>query len=126
MRAAIYARYSTDQQRDASIEDQVRLCRERIEREGWGLVQTYADRKLTGSTMLRPGVQALPLGLEPAALAAEVVGGLEEGDAVTGVAEQHGRGQPPDPPADDDDAAHGYSPKNSATVSCTPATAPAT
>ena len=72
------------------------------------------------------GVQALPLGLEPAALAAEVVGGLEEGDAVTGVAEQHGRGQPPDPPADDDDAAHGYSPKNSATVSCTPATAPAT
>ena len=74
----------------------------------------------------RSGVQALPLGLEPAALAAEVVGGLEEGDAVTGVAEQHGRGQPPDPPADDDDAAHGYSPKNSATVSCTPATAPAT
>ena len=35
----------------------------------------------------RSGVQALPLGLEPAALAAEVVGGLEEGDAVTGVAE---------------------------------------
>ena len=44
MRAAIYARYSSDNQRDASIEDQVRLCRERIDREGWSLVQTYADR----------------------------------------------------------------------------------
>src|SRR5690242_17318032 len=59
MRAAIYARYSTDQQRDASIEDQVRLCREKIGREGWSLVQTYADRKLTGGTLLRPGIQAL-------------------------------------------------------------------
>jgi hypothetical protein len=27
MRCAIYARYSSDQQRDASIEDQVRVCR---------------------------------------------------------------------------------------------------
>ena len=34
-RAAIYARYSSDLQRAASIDDQVRLCRERIEREGW-------------------------------------------------------------------------------------------
>jgi site-specific DNA recombinase len=40
MRAAIYARYSSDNQRDASIEDQVRLCRERIERESWSPVQT--------------------------------------------------------------------------------------
>jgi len=59
MKAAIYARYSSDQQRDASIEDQVRLCRERLDREGWTLVQTYADRALSGSTMLRPGLQAL-------------------------------------------------------------------
>ena len=29
MRAVIYARYSTDLQSAASIEDQVRLCRER-------------------------------------------------------------------------------------------------
>jgi len=59
LRCAIYARYSTDQQRDASIEDQVRLCRERIDREGWSPVQTYADRKLTGGSMVRPGIQAL-------------------------------------------------------------------
>ena len=35
MRAAVYARYSSDLQRDASIEDQVRICRARIEAEGW-------------------------------------------------------------------------------------------
>ena len=59
MKAAIYARYSSDQQRDASIEDQVRVCRERLDREGWQLNQTYADRAISGSTMLRPGLQAL-------------------------------------------------------------------
>ena len=31
---ALYARYSSDNQRDASIEDQLRLCRERAERHG--------------------------------------------------------------------------------------------
>ena len=34
-RAVIYARYSSDNQRDASIEDQVRQCRARIDQEGW-------------------------------------------------------------------------------------------
>jgi site-specific DNA recombinase len=34
MRAVIYARYSSGLQRDASIEDQIRLCRARIELEG--------------------------------------------------------------------------------------------
>ena len=33
MRAIIYARYSTDLQREASIDDQVRVCRQRIKRE---------------------------------------------------------------------------------------------
>ena len=37
MRAVIYARYSSTQQREASIEDQVRLCRERVDAEGWSL-----------------------------------------------------------------------------------------
>jgi site-specific DNA recombinase len=58
-RAAIYARYSTEHQRDASIEDQVRLCRERIEREAWTAVQTYSDRALSGASLLRPGLQRL-------------------------------------------------------------------
>jgi len=58
-RAAIYARYSTDLQRDASIEDQIRVCRERLDREGWRLTNCYTDYALSGATMMRPGLQAL-------------------------------------------------------------------
>ena len=43
-RAVIYARYSTDLQSAASIEDQVRLCKERISAMGWTLLTTYSDR----------------------------------------------------------------------------------
>jgi site-specific DNA recombinase len=57
--AAIYARYSSDRQSDASIDDQVRLCQERATREGWRIEETYADRALSGASMLRPGLQAL-------------------------------------------------------------------
>ena len=59
MRAVIYARYSSENQRDASIEDQVRLCKERIAIESWALVQVFKDRALSGSSTLRPGYQAL-------------------------------------------------------------------
>lgn len=59
MRAAIYARYSSDLQRDASIEDQVRLCKERIEQEQWALHATYTDHAMSGASRLRPGYQKL-------------------------------------------------------------------
>jgi DNA invertase Pin-like site-specific DNA recombinase len=59
LRAAVYARYSSDLQRDASIEDQVRLCREYLDREGWQLVATYTDHAMSGATRLRPGYQKL-------------------------------------------------------------------
>ncbi len=59
MRAAIYARYSSDNQRDASIEDQVRECRARADQEEWNVVQVYADRGISGATTLRPGYQQL-------------------------------------------------------------------
>ena len=59
MRAVIYARYSTDLQREASIEDQVRICRQRIEHEGWSLVATYSDAASSGASRLRPGYQKL-------------------------------------------------------------------
>ncbi|MER9132633.1 recombinase family protein [Mesorhizobium sp. M0768] len=42
-RVALYARYSSDNQREASIEDQLRLCREHAARERWTVVGTYAD-----------------------------------------------------------------------------------
>ena len=57
---AIYARYSSDQQRDASIEDQQRICREFARREGWACTADYADAALSGSSLLRrPGIQSL-------------------------------------------------------------------
>jgi site-specific DNA recombinase len=59
MRAVIYARYSTDLQSQASIDDQVRVCRERIEREGWTYRQPYCDRAASGASRLRVGYQKL-------------------------------------------------------------------
>ena len=59
MRAAIYARYSSANQRDASIEDQVRICKAHLERESWSLVGTYTDHAMSGATTLRPGYQKL-------------------------------------------------------------------
>lgn len=50
MRAAIYARYSTDKQSESSIDDQVRLCRMRLDFEGWALVNVYKDEGISGST----------------------------------------------------------------------------
>ncbi len=59
IRAAIYARYSSDQQRDASIEDQIRLCTERAECEGWKVINCYTDHAVSGASLMRPGIQQL-------------------------------------------------------------------
>jgi site-specific DNA recombinase len=59
MRAVIYARYSSDLQRDASVEDQIRLCQERIAHDGWQLVATYTDRAQSAASQLRAGYQRL-------------------------------------------------------------------
>ncbi len=60
MKVALYARYSSDNQRDASITDQLRMCRLRAEKEGWTVVEEYTDHAISGSSMiLRPGIQAL-------------------------------------------------------------------
>jgi DNA invertase Pin-like site-specific DNA recombinase len=59
LRVGIYARFSSENQRDASIEDQVRICRARAQREGWDITATFTDYALSGSTTLRPGYQSL-------------------------------------------------------------------
>ncbi len=59
MRAAIYARYSTDLQSAASVEDQTRICEEHAQREGWDVTRCYADHGISGSSLMRPGLQKL-------------------------------------------------------------------
>ena len=48
MKAVIYARYSSDNQREESIEGQLRECSEFAERKGYTVVKTYADRAISG------------------------------------------------------------------------------
>ncbi len=59
MRAAIYARYSSDQQSTASVPDQVRLCRRFCDEHGWLVVDVFADEAVSGATHLRPGFQEM-------------------------------------------------------------------
>ncbi|WP_413717634.1 recombinase family protein [Silicimonas sp. MF1-12-2] len=60
MRAAIYARYSSDMQSEASIEDQVRLCRERAGSEGFRIAEVFSDSAISGGFLKnRPGMLSL-------------------------------------------------------------------
>lgn len=56
-RAAIYARFSTDQQRETSIEDQIRSCRQVAQAGGLEIVSEFTDRGISGGTSERPGYQ---------------------------------------------------------------------
>jgi DNA invertase Pin-like site-specific DNA recombinase len=40
-------------------DDQVRLCREGIERDGHESAQVYSDRAVSGASLMRPGIQSL-------------------------------------------------------------------
>ncbi|UWQ81322.1 recombinase family protein [Leisingera sp. S132] len=59
LRAAIYARYSTDLQRDASVEDQIRDCTDYAKAQGLEVVATYSDRAISGASLMRSGMQSL-------------------------------------------------------------------
>ena len=59
MRTAIYARYSSDLQSAASIEDQIEVCRRYVEQRGWTIIGTYEDRAISGASIERPGFQAM-------------------------------------------------------------------
>ena len=59
MRAVIYARYSSDLQREASIEDQIEVCRRYASAQGWTIVETYTDAAISGASRFRPGFQKL-------------------------------------------------------------------
>ena len=59
MKAIIYARYSSDNQREESIEGQVRECMEYAERNGIVVIDTYIDRALSAKTDNRPNFQKM-------------------------------------------------------------------
>lgn len=57
--AALYARFSSEQQRDASIEDQFRQCERVAEANACTVVCRFEDRGISGGTAERPGYQML-------------------------------------------------------------------
>ena len=59
MTAVIYARYSSDSQREASIEGQLRDCKDYAERNGIAIVGTYIDRAYSAKTDDRPEFQRM-------------------------------------------------------------------
>ena len=59
MTAVIYARYSSDSQREASIEGQLRDCKDYAEKNGITVVGTYIDRAYSAKTDDRPDFQRM-------------------------------------------------------------------
>lgn len=59
MKAVIYARYSSDSQREESIEGQIRECKEYANRNGITILSTYIDRALSARTADRPDFQRM-------------------------------------------------------------------
>lgn len=59
MRAALYARYSSENQRVASIEDQYRNCDRACNQLGWPILTRLSDEALSGAIANRPGYLAL-------------------------------------------------------------------
>ena len=59
MRAVIYARYSSDNQREESIEGQIRECTEYAMKNGIEIIDSYIDRALSARTDDRPDFQRM-------------------------------------------------------------------
>jgi site-specific DNA recombinase len=60
VRAAIYARFSTDRQSEASIADQVRVCTDYATRNGFKVAAQFEDQGISGASIAgRPGVRQL-------------------------------------------------------------------
>ena len=59
MNAVIYARYSSDSQREESIEGQIRECTEYAKRNGITILGTYIDRALSARSADRPEFQRM-------------------------------------------------------------------
>lgn len=59
MRAAIYARYSSDRQNPLSIDDQVAMLTRLADHRGWAVVAHFMDAAISGAYLVnRPGINA--------------------------------------------------------------------
>lgn len=59
MRAVIYARYSSDNQREESIEGQLRECKAFAEKNGITILREYIDRAFSAKSDNRPAFQEM-------------------------------------------------------------------
>ncbi len=59
MKAVIYARYSSDNQREESIEGQLRECTAYCKKNGITILRTYIDRAMSAKTDHRPDFQRM-------------------------------------------------------------------
>lgn len=59
MNVAIYARFSSSAQREASIEEQIKVCKDYASRNNYVVVNVYSDSALTGKNDNRPALQKL-------------------------------------------------------------------
>jgi len=57
--AVVYARYSSDNQTEQSIEGQLRVCEQFAKSNDIAIVNTYIDRAMTGTNDQRPSFQQM-------------------------------------------------------------------
>jgi site-specific DNA recombinase len=92
VRAVIYARFSSENQSQASIEDQVEVCARYIEKQGWARIGTYTDAAMSGASRFRPAYQKLLVELDAGVFDMVVVEALDRlGRKLADVADFHDR-----------------------------------
>jgi site-specific DNA recombinase len=92
MRAAIYARFSSENQSVSSIPDQIEICTRYIAKNGWTAVTTYSDAAISGASRFRPGYQQLLADLDRGLFDVVVVEALDRlGRKLADVADLHDR-----------------------------------
>ena len=57
--AVIYARFSSHNQQEQSIDGQLRYCKDYAERNAMKVINVYADRAISGTTDERPQFQQM-------------------------------------------------------------------
>lgn len=57
--AVIYARFSSHNQQEQSIDGQLRYCRDYAAQHGYTVINEYIDRAITGTSDQRPAFQQM-------------------------------------------------------------------